>query len=91
MKQRNLLIAELKHLHFDVHFMPYVFYAVYLQHGSVLKDVLLVTDHTVLIESGDPLLRVFHYLSGDKTWDSCRSLPPLLQPHISLSYDDIIS
>lgn len=36
----------------------------YLQHGTILKDVLLVAHHAVLVERGDPLLRVLHYLSG---------------------------
>lgn len=28
----------------------------YLQHGSILKDMLFVTHHAVLVERGDPLL-----------------------------------
>lgn len=51
----------------------------YLQHGSVLKDVLLIADHTVLIQSGNSLFWILHYLlgekhSGDPRYNSCTNV-----------------
>lgn len=49
-----------------------------LQHRTVLKDVLFITDHTVLVECGDPLLWVLHYLYGQKAqWCLQLARPPV--------------
>lgn len=60
----------------------------YLQHGSILKDVLFVTHHAVLVERGDPLLWVLHYLLGGKAQWCCQlSHPPEALPYKEIKKD----
>lgn len=44
----------------------FLLFSSYLEHGAVLKDVLFIADHAVLVERGDPLLWVLHYLPVGK-------------------------
>lgn len=64
-----LTLPGILHQCLGFHFCPHnpglqdqLAYRAYLQHGSILEDVLFITHHAVLVQRGNPLLSILHNL-----------------------------